>query len=65
MAARHYSNNIENYKITFSKDTMGRNCMSSELFAYLANRVGLTIIEQKIIDWDGVKGLDYLTLVEK
>lgn len=61
----HHSNNTENYKITFSTGTSGRNYMSSDLFAYLANRAGLKVIEQKIIDWGGTKNLDCLTLIEK
>lgn len=61
----HHSNNTEDYKVTFSTGTSGRNYMSAQLFAYLANRAGLKIIKQKIIDWGQVKNLDCLTLVEK
>ncbi len=38
--------------------------MSKQLFAYLANRAGLTVLEQRVIDW-GKKDLDCITLVEK
>ena len=38
--------------------------MSKQLFAYLANRAGLEVLEQKVIDWGGIKGLDCLSLVE-
>lgn len=61
----HHSNNTEDYRITFSTGTSGRNYMSKQLFAYLANRAGLEVLEQKIIDWCGKKGLDCLTVVEK
>lgn len=61
----HHSNNTEDYRITFSTGASGRNYMSSQLFAYLANRAGLKVIEQKKIDWSGKKELDCLTLVEK
>ena len=39
--------------------------MSRELFAYLAHRAGLEVLEQQTIDWSGVKDLDCITLVEK
>ena len=37
--------------------------MSKQLFAYLANRAGLTVIEQHEIDWGEDKKLDCITLV--
>lgn len=61
----HHSNNTEDYKITFSTGTSGRNYMSKSLFAYLANRAGLEVIEQQVIDWGKEKDLDCITLVEK
>lgn len=61
----HHSNNTEDYRVTFSTGTNGRNYMSKQLFAYLANRAGLEVLEQRVIDWGGKKGLDCLTLVEK
>lgn len=61
----HHSNNISNYKVTFATGKHGRNYMSRDLFAYLANRAGLIILEQKEIDWGGEKKLDCITLVEK
>ena len=39
--------------------------MSKQLFAYLADRAGLEVLEQRVIDWGGKKDLDCLTLVEK
>lgn len=61
----HHSNNTEDYRITFSTATHGRNYMSKDLFAYMVNRVGLKVLEQQVFDWNGVKNLDCLTLVEK
>lgn len=61
----HHSNNTEDYRITFSTGTNGRNYMSKQLFAYLANRAGLEVLEQRVIDWSRKKELDCLTLVEK
>ena len=39
--------------------------MSKQLFAYLANRAGLEVLEQRVINWGNIEGLDCLTLVEK
>lgn len=61
----HHSNNTEDYRITFSTATHGRNYMSKDLFAYLSNRAGLIVLEQQEIDWKEKEGLDCLTLVEK
>lgn len=61
----HHSNNTEDYKTTFSTGTIGRNYMSAQLFAHLADRAGLNIVKQQIIDWNTVKNLDCITLVEK
>ena len=60
----HHSNNTEDYRVTFLTGTGGRNYMSKQLFAYLANRAGLTVLEQQVIDWSK-KDLDCITLVEK
>jgi ubiquinone/menaquinone biosynthesis C-methylase UbiE len=64
MALFHHSNNTENYKVTFATGTGGRNYMSKDLFAYLCNRAGLSVIKQEIIDWDSPQ-LDCITLVKK
>lgn len=61
----HHSNNTEDYRITFSTGTNGRNYMSAELFAHLGNRAGLEILDQQLIDWGGAKESDCLTLLEK
>lgn len=61
----HHSNNTEDYRVTFSTGTRGRNYMSAQLFAHLVNRAGLRVIKQEIIDWEQVKSLDCITLVEK
>ena len=65
MALFHHSNTDSNYKISFEHSvSQGRNFMSKKLFAYLAYRAGLEIVEQKVIDWD-VPDLDCITLVRK
>ena len=65
LALFHHSNNTDDYRITFSTGTSGRNYMSAQLFAYLANRAGLNVKDQRLINWNGVNNLDCLTLVEK
>lgn len=61
----HHSNNSSDYRVTFSTGRHGRNYMSKDIFAYLANRAGLLVLEQQVIDWGGEKDLDCITLVEK
>lgn len=61
----HHSNNTDNYNVTFSSGRHGRNYMSKQLFAHLADRAGLMVLEQHMIDWAGEKELDCVTLVEK
>lgn len=61
----HHSNNTDRYDVTFSSGRHGRNYMSKQLFAHLADRAGLRVVEQHVIDWAGEKELDCVTLVEK
>lgn len=61
----HHSNNSSDYRVTFSTGRHGRNYMSKDIFAYLANRARLLVLEQQVIDWGGEKDLDCITLVEK
>lgn len=65
MALFHHSNNHADYKASFTNAPHGRSFMSKDVFAYLAYRAGLKIVEQKIVDWGGVSNLDCLTLVKK
>lgn len=61
----HHSNNTYDYKQSFVNSIGGgRNYMSAQLFAHYAHRAGLTVLEQKTIDW-GIPNLDCITLVEK
>ena len=61
----HHSNNTENYSVTFETGRSGRNYMSRDLFAHFADRAGLKVRKQHLLDWSGHKELDCLTLVEK
>lgn len=60
----HHSNNHSDYRTTFSSGEGGRNFMSMKLFAYLAHRAGLIIIDQQKVDWAFPES-DGVTLVEK
>lgn len=62
LALFHHSNNTESYKVTFATGTAGRNYMSKELFAYLCNRAGLSVVEQEVINFISPQ-LDCITLV--
>ena len=64
-ALLHHSNNDENYKASFNNTSHGRNFMSKNIFAYLAYRAGFEVLEQKVIDWNGYKELDCITLLQK
>ena len=41
------------------------NNMSKDLFAYLSYRAGFDVVDQKVIDWEGDKNLDCVTLLKK
>ena len=60
----HHSNMHDDYRGNFTNTIDGRNYMSQELFAYLAYRAGLQIIDQQLIDW-AKPNEDCITLVEK
>lgn len=61
----HHSNNGKDYRASFMSGEEGRSFMNREVFAYLADRAGFTVLEQKVIDWGLHEGLDCVTLVEK
>lgn len=63
MALFHHSNNTEDYRINFATGRCGRNYMSAEIFAYLAHRSGLEVVNQRLVDWGEFKDLDCVTLV--
>ncbi len=61
----HHSNNGENYKASFNNMKHGRSFMNKSVFAYLADRAGFEVVEQKTIDWEGYNKLDCITLLQK
>lgn len=61
----HHSNYDKDYTASFINSLHGRSYMNASIFAYLANRCGFKILEQKLIDWAGIQGLDCVSLLEK
>lgn len=61
----HHSNYDKDYTASFINSQHGRSYMNAGIFAYLANRCGFHILEQKVIDWGGVRELDCVSLLEK
>lgn len=65
MALFHHSNYGSEPEMDFRGTIHARNYMTSDLFRYLTYRSGLEIVEQRLIDWDGNKELDCLSLLIK
>ena len=61
----HHSNYDKDYTASFINSPHGRSYMNASIFAYLASRCGFHILEQDLINWAGVEGLDCVTLLEK
>lgn len=61
----HHSNYDKDYKASFICSPHGRSYMNAGIFAYLAFRCGFQVLEQKLISWAGIDGLDCITLLEK
>lgn len=60
----HHSNNGKDYRASFANQYNGRSFMTKEVFAYLAYRVGFSVIEQQVIDWT-IKDIDCVSLIRK
>lgn len=61
----HHSNYDKDYMASFIKSPHGRSYMNANIFAYLSSRCGFQVLEQKVISWGGIEGLDGITLLEK
>lgn len=61
----HHSNLDKNPGSDYKNNPHWRNFMSKNLFAHAATRSGLRVLEQVTIDWDAIRNLDCLTLLEK
>ena len=60
----HHSNNGLDPDSPFDKNVHGRAYLSAALFRKYAEAAGLTVLEQRVIDWVVAKDLDCVTLVE-
>lgn len=61
----HHSNYDKDYKASFINSPHGRSYMNAGVFAYLAFRCGFRVLEQRVIPWAGMEGLDCISLLEK
>lgn len=61
----HHSNSFNIKHTDIRKNPHWRNCMTRELFDFLARKEGLTVIRQQVIHWDEVSCSDCLTLLRK
>lgn len=65
----HHSNLTRNPGGNFQKNAHARNFMSVQMFSHYAQKEGLQVVKQKIIDWGSgekrVENLDGLTLLRK
>ncbi len=62
----HHSNKSDNpLDEAFENSPHSRSFMSKNLFAYLAHREGFSIVEQKIISWGDIEGLDCISLIQR
>lgn len=60
----HHSNNDRQPGNACQQSAHWRNFMSADLFTHFARRSGLTVLNQTLVDWDGIPRLDCLTLLE-
>lgn len=61
----HHSNYDKEPKASFISSPHGRSYMSADIFAYLAFRCGFRVLQQRVISWAGIEGLDCVSLLEK
>lgn len=64
LAFLHHSNSVANPGgLDISKHVQGRNFMSKEMFAHYAVLEGLSVVQQKVLDWGGSPAMDCITLL--
>jgi ubiquinone/menaquinone biosynthesis C-methylase UbiE len=61
----HHSNYTARPGKDASRSPHGRSFMSGEMFAHYAIKAGFGVVKQVVIDWNGIKDLDCLTIVQK
>lgn len=64
-AVFHHSNNAAGKGIPYGQNLHARAYLTAELFAEMAGRAGLRVLEQHIIPWGQVPALDCLSLVSR
>jgi SAM-dependent methyltransferase len=64
-AVFHHSNLDAAPGADYKQNPHWRNFMSKNLFAHVANRAGLRVIEQVTLDWYSTRNLDCLSFLEK
>lgn len=64
-ALYHHSNYADGKGKDWSTNPHARNYMTQELFAEMAAKQGLNVLQQEIMPWGGIAGLDCLSLLEK
>jgi ubiquinone/menaquinone biosynthesis C-methylase UbiE len=65
MALYHHSNYPAPFDRHYGHNPHARNHMTKALSSTLAQRSGLAVIEQRLLDWGNVEGLDCLSLVAR
>ncbi len=61
----HHSNYDLRPGADYQQNPEWRNFMNKRFFAHIANRAGLKVMEQVVIDWGSARELDCISLVEK
>jgi SAM-dependent methyltransferase len=64
-ALLHHSNYDKSPGAFYETNPLGRNFMSKNLFAHVANRAGFNVIVQFVIDWGDYRKIDCISLIEK
>jgi hypothetical protein len=69
LAFLHHSNLTRNPGGNFQRNAHARNFMSVQMFSHYAQKEGLQVVKQKVIDWGSgekrVENLDGLTLLRR
>lgn len=61
----HHSNYTARPGKDATRSPHRRSFMSREMFAHYAVKSGFSVVKQVVIDWNGVEGLDCLTILQK
>jgi ubiquinone/menaquinone biosynthesis C-methylase UbiE len=64
-ALLHHSNNDKQPGHSCHESTHWRNFMSAGVVAHVAQRAGLVVVSQKILDWADARQIDCVTLLQR